>query len=128
MRKHGRDLERAHHAHARNLRRARTGDVAPAIENPAARRLQEMGEQIEYGRLARAVRSDERVDRSTANLEIHVAHRNEPLELLGERLGFQDHVRRWDRAQSALACSLNRYFWIFPVAVLGSEPNTTCLG
>jgi hypothetical protein len=49
-------------------------------------------EQVEAGRLARAVRADERVDRSLADAQAHVLDGDEAFELLGELPCFENGV------------------------------------
>ena len=72
MRKHRGDLERAHESHARDRRRPRAGDLAAVEEDLAARRRQEMRQQVEAGRLAGAVGPDQRVDRAAADSQVDV--------------------------------------------------------
>ena len=62
VREHRRDLEAAHQPEPRDLRRLHAGDVAPLERDRAARRRQELGQQVEAGRLAGAVRADQGVD------------------------------------------------------------------
>ena len=92
MRKHRRDLERADEPHPRDRRRPRAGDVAPVVEDLAARGRQELREQVEAGRLAGAVRADQRVDRAAPDAQAHVLDRDEALELLGEPPCFENRV------------------------------------
>src|SRR3981081_4587841 len=56
------DLEGAHEAEARDIGRRERRDVAALVDDAAARRLQELGEEIETGGLAGAVRPDEGVN------------------------------------------------------------------
>ena len=51
-----------------------------------------MREQVEAGRLAGAVRADQRVDRAAADREVDVLDGDEALELLGEPARFEDGV------------------------------------
>src|SRR5439155_21743582 len=81
---HRRDLERALQAHARDARRRRAGYLAPVEEDLAARRLEEVREQVEAGRLARAVGTDQGVDAASPHLQRHVLDGNETLEFLRE--------------------------------------------
>jgi hypothetical protein len=67
-------------------------DVAALEGDAAARRGEEVREQIEARRLAGPVGADERVDRAAPDAEGDVAHRDETAELLGEPLGLQDRV------------------------------------
>jgi hypothetical protein len=90
VRKDGRDLERAHQTHARDARGRRAGDLAALEENLPARRLKEVGEQVEARRLAGAVRTDERVDAAAPHLQRDVLNRYETLELLGQPARFEN--------------------------------------
>src|SRR5437868_2779994 len=92
MRKHRRNLERAHEPHPRDRRRTRPSDLAIIEENAPARRRQEMGKQIEARRLARAVRTDQRVDRPTPDRQIDVLDGHKALELFGQTLRRQYRV------------------------------------
>ena len=76
----------------RDRRRPRAGDVAAVVEDLAARRRQEMREQVEAGGLAGAVGADQRVDRAAADAQAHVLDRDEALELLGEPARFENRV------------------------------------
>ena len=73
-------------------RRLLAGDVVAVEEDLPARRRQELGEQVEAGGLAGAVRADQRVDRAAAHLQVHVVDRDEALELLGELARLEDEV------------------------------------
>ena len=92
VREHRRDLERAHEPHPGDCRRPRPGDFAPVVEDLPACGREEMREQVEAGRLAGAVRSDERMDRPAADRERHVLDGDEALELLGEPLRLEYRV------------------------------------
>ena len=90
VREHRRDLERPHQAHASDCRRGGTGDVL-AVELDAARGgRQKLGEQVETGRLARAVGPDQRMDSMAPDLQVDVLDGDEALEFLGQPLGFQN--------------------------------------
>ena len=78
------DLERPHDAAARDLRRLLGRDVVVVVEDLAGGRDEELGEQVEDGRLARAVRADQRVDVAALDLQVHVIDRAESLEFLHE--------------------------------------------
>src|SRR5689334_7123893 len=58
----------------------------------AAGRLQKLGQQIEAGGLAGAIRPDQRVDVATANPQVDVADRNKASELLGQPTGFENEL------------------------------------
>ena len=62
----------------------------PAMVNPARSRLQESDQHADGGGLARAVGAEEPEDFSGADFEVHVVHRHEIPELLGQLLGL-DH-------------------------------------
>ena len=79
-----RDLERSDHAHFRDRRWPRPRNLL-AVEHDLTRgRRQEMRKQIEAGCLARAVGSDQCVNRAATHLEIDAVDGDEPFELLGE--------------------------------------------
>src|SRR6185369_508361 len=92
MREHGRDLERADDATAGDRRRLLGGDVGAVEDDPARGRRQELGEEVEAGRLTVAVRPDQRVDRAAANAQIDLVDGDEALELLGEIGRLEDEV------------------------------------
>src|SRR6266513_1003848 len=92
MRKHRRDLERAHEPPPRDRGRPRPGDLAAIEENAPARRREEMGEEVEARRFACAVRTDQRVNRPTPDRQIDVLDGNKALELFGQTLRRQDRV------------------------------------
>src|SRR3954447_17276051 len=92
VRKYRGDLERSDEALSRDRRRPRSRDFAALEEDLSARGRQEMREQVETGRLASAVRSDQRVNRAAADREIHPVDGDESLELLGEAARFEDAV------------------------------------
>jgi hypothetical protein len=90
LREQAGDLERARDAEAGDPLGGLAGDVAPGEDDPATRRLQEAGEQMEQGGLAGAVGADQRVHGPLGDTEVHVADRAEALELLGQALRLQD--------------------------------------
>src|SRR5437879_5881310 len=92
-------LERADDAAARDLRRLFQGDVLAAVDDLAAGGNQELGEQVEEGRLAGAVGADQCVDLTTAHPQVDVAHRDEATELLGQvaRLEYEAVSCAWRR-------------------------------
>src|SRR5690349_25126760 len=94
VREHRGNLERANEPEPRDRRRTRPGDLAAVEEDLAARRRQEMREQVEAGRLAGAVRPDQRVNGPAADREIHVVDGDEALELLREAARFENVVVR----------------------------------
>src|SRR5207253_9472639 len=92
MRKHRRNLERAHEPHPRDRGRTRPSDLATIEENAPARRREEMGKQIEARRFARAVRTYQRVDRPTPDRQIDIIDGHKALELFGQTLRRQYRV------------------------------------
>ena len=58
----------------------------------AVRRLQKFGQQIEAGRLARAIWPNQRMNFTTPHFEIDSIDRNETLELLGQVFGNQYEI------------------------------------
>ena len=88
------DLEGAHEPHARDGRRPRAGDLTPFVEDLAARRRQEMREQVEAGGLAGAVRADERVDGAAPDPQVHLVHGHEALELARQLARLEKDVAR----------------------------------
>src|SRR5262247_4032044 len=103
MREDGGDLERAHETLARDVGGTRARDVVPLEPDAAPGRSEEVGEQVETGGLARAVRPDEGVDAAPPHLKPHVPHGHETPEFLGEPLGFQDDIVGHRRAMIAMA-------------------------
>ena len=92
MRKHRRNLERAHQAKPRHIGRRHRRDVLSLVENLAGRGLQELGQQIEARRLAGPVRTDQRVNAATADPQIDIANGEEPREFLGQSVGFENEL------------------------------------
>ena len=74
VRKHGRDLERAHHAGTR------LGDVLALLENLTRGDGQKLGEQVKHRRLARAIGPNQRVNRATPDLDVDPIDRDKTLE------------------------------------------------
>ena len=92
MRKHRRNLERAHQAQPRHVGRRHRGDVLSLVQDLAGRRLQELGQQIEARRLAGPVRTDQRVNAATADPKIDIANGEETREFLGQSAGFENEL------------------------------------
>src|SRR5262244_3638305 len=103
MREDGGDLEGAHETLARDVGGTRARDVVPLEPDAAPGRSEEVGEQVETGGLARAVRPDEGVDAAPPHLEPHVLHGHESPEFLGQALGFQDEIAGHRRPMIAMA-------------------------
>ena len=57
-----------------------------------ARRLQELGQQVEARRLAGPVRPDQRMNAAAADLESDVANGEETREFLGQSVGFENEL------------------------------------
>jgi len=68
-------------------------DVLPVEQDLAARGFQELGQQVEAGRLAGPVGTDQRVDGAALHLEVDVVDGHEALELLDQSTGFQNDLR-----------------------------------
>ncbi len=92
VREHGRYLKRADHPAPGDLRRRLAGDVRAIEGDGAGRGFEELGQQVEAGGLARAVGADQRMDGTAAHRQVHIAHRGEALEFLGEMAGFENDV------------------------------------
>src|SRR5450631_1661305 len=92
MPEHRRDLERADDAPARDRGRLLVRDVIAGKQDAARGRRQELGEQVEAGRLAGAVRADQRVDRAAAHAQVHLVDGDETLELLRELVRLEDEI------------------------------------
>jgi hypothetical protein len=90
VREGGGDLERPHDAPAGDLGGLEAGDVLALVEDPPARRRQELRQEIEERGLAGAVRADHRVDVAALELERHVLHGDEAQKGLGQAFSSQD--------------------------------------
>src|SRR5271169_5085881 len=62
-------------------------------------RFQELGQKVEASRLAGTVRPDETVDRALGDTYVDIGNRDEPLELLGQRLRVDDIRHALSRLQ-----------------------------
>src|SRR5207302_9313523 len=89
-----RNLKRPDQPQPRDRGGAGARDLAPVVEDLAARRGKKVREQVEAGGLARAVGADERVDASAPDLEADVADGDEALELLPQAARFGTDVFR----------------------------------
>ncbi len=89
---HGRDLKAADEPEPCHRRRGEAGDVPPLEAHGAARGLEKLGEQVEAGGLAGAVRADQRVDRPRLHPQIDLVHGHEAAKLAGQSAGLQDGV------------------------------------
>jgi len=75
----------------------------------AARRRQKRGQQIEAGRLAGAVRPDQRVDLAGLDAQIDVIDGDEAAEFTGQSISLQDDVvHPWSVPSFRLACWARR--------------------
>jgi hypothetical protein len=73
------------------------------MEDPPGARFQELGQKVEASRLAGTVRPDETVDRALGDTQVDIGNRDESLELLGQRLRFDD-IRHALTMPSSDAC------------------------
>ena len=92
MRKDRANLKGAHDAAARNIGGPFTSDILAAIENAARGWLQELGQQIKEGGLARAVRADQGVNLALSDAHRHAIDRDEPIEVLNQTVRLKDYV------------------------------------
>jgi hypothetical protein len=92
VREHGRDLERADDAAARDLGRRFAGDVHAVVRDRSLGGMQELGQQVEERGLAGPVRPDQCMDVAAAHLQIDVVHRDEALELPGQAFRLEDEL------------------------------------
>src|SRR5215510_10392820 len=86
----GRDLERPHQAATRDLGSAKGRDIDLIENDPAPGRRDCLGQEIEAGGLAGAVRSDKRMDRTAPDRKVDVVDRGETAEDLGHSLTDKD--------------------------------------
>ncbi len=85
------DLERAGEPHARNRRWRTAGDIAAVEADLATRRREEMGEQIETGRLARAIGPDQGVNGVAPYAQVDVLDRDEACKLLRQPFRLENY-------------------------------------
>lgn len=88
-----RNLEGAHHAGAGHLGRGHLRDVLTLVENLPGSHWQELGQQIEHRRLARAIGADKGVYGTAPDLDIDPIDCNETLELAGQVMRLQNEFR-----------------------------------
>ena len=113
MRKHRRDLEGPRQPHAGDRRRRAAGDVATVEVDAAGGRRQEVGQQVEAGRLAGAVRADQGMDRVAATRSFTFFTATKPLNSLVSPWASElflvppspPHAPRQIEASSSPACS-----------------------
>src|SRR5262249_4666926 len=92
VREHRRYLERAHQAKAGDIGRRHRRDVLALVGNASARGLQELGQEIEARRFPGPVRTDQRVNMTTADLKLYIANGEKPREFLGQPVGFENEL------------------------------------
>ncbi len=92
VRKDGGNLKRTNEAQPCDIGRLHRGDVVSLVGDATARRPQKLGEQIETGCLAGAVRSDQRMNCAARDAQTDAAHRNETGKLLRELFGFENEI------------------------------------
>src|SRR6516165_6541956 len=92
VRKHRRDLERAYETEPRDIGRRHRRDVPSLVENCPGRRLQEFGQQIEARRFPGPVRTDQRVNMTSADLKCDIANGKKPREFLGQSVGLENEL------------------------------------
>ena len=68
----------------RHVGRLQRGDVLALVEDAAAGRLEELGQQVEAGGLAGAVRADQRVNGAALDAQVDAVDRDEAGEFLGQ--------------------------------------------
>ena len=68
------------------------GDVDAVEGDTASRGWQKFGQQVEKRGLACAVGADKCMDMSTLDLQVHIVHGYEPLELFTEAARFQNEL------------------------------------
>src|SRR6185503_10739953 len=112
------ELESARHAEARHRMAGGRGDVDAAYSNRTARGRQRPGDEIEEGRLARAVGPDDAADLLTRDVERDVPDRVDPAERFAQLRQLQDgrthgwrfRVRRstTPSIQPPIPCGANR--------------------
>ena len=94
MRKGGRNLKAAHHAHVRHIGRLCLRDVASFVQDASGGGPQELSDEIEARGFACAIGANQRMDRATFNLERYVLHGIKAVEVDRHVLGLKDMVGR----------------------------------
>ena len=99
------ELERAHHAPARDAVRGPAVELGTVEAPPAAVGAIEPGQHVEERRLARTVGSDERGDRVAFDLEMLHQHRGESAEAPRDPVDDEHRIRlRYAGLRRQLAC------------------------
>src|SRR5713226_6414399 len=111
LRKHRRDLERAHEPEPRHVGGSKPGDVVALVDDAAVGGAQKFGQQIEASGLAGAIRADQRVDRPALDTQVDVTDRDEAREFLGEALGLEDDVVGHRTRQFRCGPPLSQALW-----------------
>src|SRR5437867_2825241 len=106
-----------------------TRRVLAEDDDPTGGRPEESGEEVEEARLPRPVRTDERVNLSGLEPQVHAVDRTEAGELLDEPVGLDrvgrqrdGHIRVLRPAQYG---SRMTRFSVFPAALRGKSSTTT---
>ena len=94
-------LERPRHALTRDGVRRPAGNASACEADRAGRRLQRAGDQVEHGRLARAVRSDQADQFALAYVEGNIVDGDKPAKRLARAFDGQDGIVA-HRARSSL--------------------------
>ena len=92
MREDRGNLERAHQPEPRHVGGRQRGDVAALVDDAAAGRPQELGQQVEAGGLAGPVRADQGMDGAARDAQVDPVHRDKAGKLLGQALGHEDEI------------------------------------
>src|ERR1700729_4006956 len=113
MREHCRDLKRSNQAEPRHIGRRHRRDVLSLVEDLTRRRPQKLGEQIETGRLAGPIRTDQGVNTAATHLEADVAYSKESREFLGQSVGFENELIRQSNSPARAIAATS---WVAHVA------------
>src|SRR5262245_2067433 len=87
------DLKRADQAEAADRVGPEPGERAPAEPHVAGVGLEEAGQQVERGGLARAVGADEPEDLALGHRQVEAAHRLDAAEALGQPARLEQRAR-----------------------------------
>src|SRR5262245_25218917 len=92
MRKDRRDLERANHPPPRDSGGSSGCDILTVVNDLPGARLKKFGEKIKDRGFSGAIRTDQRMDRAAADLQIHLLHGHKAAELPRQPAGLEDQV------------------------------------